>query len=262
MANPAAARKKTPVVTRTDQKRTPALGAILRALRRELPLLRREYGVRRLGVFGSQIRGEATARSDLDVLVEFKQSPTFAKRLDLKERLESVVGIPVDLIERKQLKPYVRQRVEGEVVWISNRESVAPSRLGVSRRSNGGAMAPKREYLDAIQDMLSSMEHARRFAEGVTKRKFFEDTMRVYAVKYAVQTIGEAANRIPSDVRMRYPKIPWREIIGMRNWIAHGYDVVDDATLWNAVTVSIPRDEPFVREMLEQEKRARKAGES
>ena len=57
----------------------------------------RRLGVRRLGLFGSAARGEATEASDLDFLVEFERK-TFDAYMDVKELLESLFGRRVDLV--------------------------------------------------------------------------------------------------------------------------------------------------------------------
>jgi uncharacterized protein with HEPN domain len=51
-----------------------------------------------------------------------------------------------------------------------------------------------------------------------------------------IELIGEACTRVPEDIREQHPEIPWREIIGMRNWLAHGYDGIDYDILWNTVS--------------------------
>lgn len=73
-------------------------------------------GVRRLGLFGSFSRGEASPASDLDFLVEFKAS-SFDAYMDLKFFLEESLGIPVDLVLQDTLKPRLRPRILAETVY-------------------------------------------------------------------------------------------------------------------------------------------------
>ncbi len=79
----------------------------------------RHLGVRRLWLFGSYVRGEATATSDLDVLVEFEPGKkTFDNYMELKFLLEDLLGIEVDLITVEALKPGVREYVWREAVAL------------------------------------------------------------------------------------------------------------------------------------------------
>lgn len=75
--------------------------------REAIVALCRQHGVRRLEVFGSILRDDFEAgRSDLDVLVEFEPeaAPSFSNYLDLKESLERLLGLPVDLVESRAIR--------------------------------------------------------------------------------------------------------------------------------------------------------------
>ncbi len=87
-----------------------------RILRAHLPALRERYAVTSLGVFGSYVRGEQKKRSDLDVLVEFERAPSLFKYGELEDHLSDLVGIKVDLVMKKTLKPYIGRNILGEVV--------------------------------------------------------------------------------------------------------------------------------------------------
>jgi uncharacterized protein with HEPN domain len=50
------------------------------------------------------------------------------------------------------------------------------------------------------------------------------------------ELIGEAATRLPDEVRDAWPSVPWRQMIGMRNWLIHGYDGVDTDILWDVLS--------------------------
>lgn len=52
--------------------------------------------------------------------------------------------------------------------------------------------------------------------------------------------IGEALRHVRDDVRAAHPEVPWREIAGMRNWIAHDYFGVDRDLIWQTVTDEFP----------------------
>ncbi len=96
----------------------PNLARFQRVLRRRLPNLRQTYGVRSLWLFGSYVRGEARKRSDLDVLVEYDQAPSFFEFIELEERLSSLLGTKVDLVMKSALKPRIGERILAEVVPV------------------------------------------------------------------------------------------------------------------------------------------------
>lgn len=89
------------------------------ALRGCLPAIRREFGVRRIALFGSTARGEAREGSDLDILVDFENDPTFLSFMGLKAFLEDHLGRKVDLVTRDALKPRMRPAVEREAVDVA-----------------------------------------------------------------------------------------------------------------------------------------------
>ncbi len=93
--------------TRTD---------IERALKDALPLLASKFHVKRIGLFGSYVRGEQTDSSDVDILVEFS-APIGWEIVDVKDRLEQLLGLRVDLVTVPALKAQYRDRVLGEVVY-------------------------------------------------------------------------------------------------------------------------------------------------
>ena len=91
---------------------------ITATLRRAMPDLATQYGVRSLGLFGSAVRGEARLGSDLDVLVEFSRTPTLFRFLDLEEHLGKMLHVRVDLVMKDALKPEIGRRILREVVPV------------------------------------------------------------------------------------------------------------------------------------------------
>lgn len=76
----------------------------------------RGFGVKRLGLFGSCVRGEFKGGSDLDFLVEFDK-PTFKNFMGLSFLLEDLFKTKVDLITPEGLSPYMKPYIEKEVKW-------------------------------------------------------------------------------------------------------------------------------------------------
>jgi predicted nucleotidyltransferase len=90
--------------------------------RESLDLLRRHgdelrrLGVRRLGLFGSMARGDATETSDVDFLVELDRK-TFDAYMDVKELLERLFGRRIDLVMAESLKPQLKSRILQETMY-------------------------------------------------------------------------------------------------------------------------------------------------
>lgn len=75
------------------------------------------YGVTRLGVFGSVARGEATAKSDIDIVVEMP--PDLFSMVHIKEELETLFAVPVDLIRyQRYLDTLLKSRIDREAIYV------------------------------------------------------------------------------------------------------------------------------------------------
>ncbi len=80
--------------------------------------LRDKYSVKDIGVFGSRLRGANIEGSDIDILVEFEESPGYFKFLDLEEYLSKLLEMKVDLVVKSALKPRIGKRILEEVEYI------------------------------------------------------------------------------------------------------------------------------------------------
>ncbi|KAA3599340.1 MAG: DUF86 domain-containing protein [Calditrichaeota bacterium] len=99
----------------------------------------------------------------------------------------------------------------------------------------------KKEFLDYLIDILDVSEKAQEFVKGMTFEEFKIDFRTNFAVARSLEIIGEAVKRIPDDVKINYPQIPWRAIAGMRDKIIHGYDNINLLLVWETVTVKLPK---------------------
>ena len=82
-----------------------------------LPILQR-YGVKRVGLFGSCVRGEIREDSDIDILVEIEKDISLLDFVGLKLEIEEVLGKKVDLVEYNTIKPLLREKILSEQVII------------------------------------------------------------------------------------------------------------------------------------------------
>ena len=96
----------------------PSLDQIMQNLRVHLPQLREEYNIRYVWLFGSFVRGKQHRRSDLDVLVEFEETPTLPKFISLEHRLREITGIKVDLVSIRALRGEIGERILREKVAL------------------------------------------------------------------------------------------------------------------------------------------------
>jgi uncharacterized protein with HEPN domain len=80
-----------------------------------------------------------------------------------------------------------------------------------------------REYDDYLRDMLENAEKALSFVGGMDFEAFRRDDKALYAAIRALEIVGEAARKVPEEVRGANPQLQWRAIAGMRNKLMHEY---------------------------------------
>lgn len=99
----------------------------------------------------------------------------------------------------------------------------------------------QRDPLVYVDDAIKACELISQFIQGMREEDFYADAKTKAAVEREIEIIGEALNRIKAiDCDMLSKIDNWREIIGFRNVIAHGYDVVEDEIVWESITNDIP----------------------
>jgi len=89
---------------------------ILDLLRSSKGEFEKRFSVRRIGLFGSMLRGDDTSESDIDIVVDMEH-PTFDKYMDLKFHLERLIGREVDLVLLESIKPRLKPRITREAVY-------------------------------------------------------------------------------------------------------------------------------------------------
>ncbi len=92
----------------------------------------------------------------------------------------------------------------------------------------------------SLEDMLGAARKLRDYAQGTSRETLPSQPMRLDAVLYEIVVLGEAARRLSPEIRAAHPEVPWREIIGMRSVVTHGYDQIDDDELWQVLERDLP----------------------
>ena len=92
---------------------------IKRILREHKPVLANKFYVKEINLFGSYVRGEETSNSDIDILIEFEK-PIGLEIVDLKDYLEQILGIKVDLVSKKAVirKPRLWKYIRDELISV------------------------------------------------------------------------------------------------------------------------------------------------
>lgn len=108
-----------------------------------------------------------------------------------------------------------------------------------------------REYADYLQDVLEAAQKAIAFCEGMQLEEFRKDEKTTFAVLRALEILGEATKNIPRSVREAHPRLPWREMAGMRDKLIHRYFGVDLEIVWTTVRERLPEVIKEVRVLLD-----------
>ena len=98
----------------------------------------------------------------------------------------------------------------------------------------------RRDPTDLLQDILDFIDRIESWTLPETSSGKAMDEKTLYAVLHALQCIGEASARLPTNVMDLAPEVPWAKIRGMRNIIVHDYGGIDTDIVWKTVTQRYP----------------------
>jgi len=98
--------------------KSPTVEELRDQIRGMMPLLRDQYGVDTLALFGSYVRQEESDKSDLDVLVSFRKTPSLFSFVRLENYLSDELGLKVDLVMKNALKPGIGRTILREAIAV------------------------------------------------------------------------------------------------------------------------------------------------
>ena len=100
--------------------------------------------------------------------------------------------------------------------------------------------------IERLRHIIDCIAHIEDFLRDRTIEQMKDDVMCYHAVVYNIMIIGEAANMLTKEFRESHTKIPWRQIIDMRNVLVHGYFNTSPLFVWETYT----NDLPFLKELV------------
>lgn len=191
-------------------------------------------------LFGSVLRDDFRADSDVDVLVIFNpHSPhSLQERLRVQSDLEHLFGRKVDLAEKMLIQnPFSKAEI-GRTHQIlyplehANVTQLVEVNLQMTDEARTGA---------ALLDMVEALEAVQAFVADRTYEDYAANRMMRRAIERELEILGEAANRVPKGFQVAHGDIDWGQIIGLRNVIIHRYDQIEDERMWDIITTQVPQ---------------------
>lgn len=102
-----------------------------------------------------------------------------------------------------------------------------------------------------LEDILESIGKIEEYAKGSSFQDFEKDTERQDAVIRRLEIIGEAVKNLPSELRKKYPNIPWKQITGTRDILIHEYAGVSLKRVWKTVVKDLEPLKKTVNQILQ-----------
>jgi len=91
-----------------------------------------------------------------------------------------------------------------------------------------------------IKHIFDACKEILEFTNNSSKIQFENNKILIYASVHLIEIIGEAASSVTSELKKKYSNIPWKNIIGMRNRLIHGYFDIDPDIVWQTIKKDIP----------------------
>ncbi len=112
-----------------------------------------------------------------------------------------------------------------------------------------------RNYLFYLEDMYESMLRIQEYTEDLSFPEFRENRLVTDAVIRNLEIIGEASKSVPDSIKNEYSQIPWKQMYGLRNFVAHEYFGIDFENIWKIISDDLPQNAKDLEALIKDQKK-------
>jgi len=98
----------------------------------------------------------------------------------------------------------------------------------------------ERDWQLFLRDINTCIERIGSYTAGLNRKMFFNDQKTMDAVLRNLEIIGEAAKKLPKNIKEKYPNVEWRKLAGLRDILIHHYFGIDEDIIWDVLANKIP----------------------
>jgi len=112
----------------------------------------------------------------------------------------------------------------------------------------------QRDYRAYLEDIIEAAGAVREFVTGMDKDELGKDRRTRDAVVRNLEVIGEAAKKLPAQMKRDHPEVEWKKIAGLRDILVHDYFGIDMDIVWDVVQNKLPVLNEQIRRILDESK--------
>ncbi len=110
----------------------------------------------------------------------------------------------------------------------------------------------RKDYKIYLADILEAVANIQDYTDDLSFEDFAGERKTIDAVNRNLGIIGEATNRIPKEIKNKYPNIKWHRIISLRNIIIHDYESIDLEVIWDIIKNRLSIFEKQIKEIYQE----------
>lgn len=103
-----------------------------------------------------------------------------------------------------------------------------------------------------FNDILDSLTRVLKYSKGLSYDELIKNDMAIDAIIRNFEVIGEAAKYIPEEFKTKYPELPLKEMVGMRNVLIHDYLGIDYKFIWQTIKEDLPELKQIVDRIIKE----------